>query len=523
MGKNLYIAFVDYAKAFDTIWRKGLWYKLVKEGIKGKFLNIVKNMYTKCKSCVLVQGERSNFFPSYAGVRQGEILSPLLFAFYINDLENFLKCKKIVPLQYLSEISEKNSEYLGLGPDFVLDLLALYYADDTILMAETPLGLQNALNELYCYCQNWKLAVNEDKTKIICFTKKKRDEAIFTYNNQQLENVNEFVYLGVTLTKTGISKKSVEARVLPTHRAIFSTLSMCRASDLPIDLTLEMFHKIIAPCTLYGAELYGFLNCSILETLQLKYLKYSLKLKKSTSTLLLLGETGFLPLEYYIKIKMINFWITLISGQRDKISFKIYILCLTLFNEGKLNFEWLEYIKSIIIECGLSYVFTRQLEFDLKWLKNTFLNQIKVALKSLILQKWGNEVENASKCFYYRHFHSKPTLQKYLKILPENAWLPILKLRTANHKFPIEIYSWSITFKDRMKRLCTLCQTGEVGDEYHYVLICPVFLEARKELIQKHYYSRPSVFKFLELINSENKIILVKLAKFLKIVFSIFK
>ena len=74
-----------------------------------------------------------------------------------------------------------------------------------------------------------------------------------------------------------------------------------------------------------------------------------------------------------------------------------------------------------------------------------------------------------------------------------------------------------------MKRFCTLCHTGEVGDEYHYVLICPIFLEARKQFIQKYYYSRPSVFKFLELINSENKIILVKLAKFLKIVFSIFK
>ena len=58
---------------------------------------------------------------------------------------------------------------------------------------------------------------------------------------------------------------------------IFSTLSMCRANDLPIDLTLDLFHKIVAPCTLYGAEIYGHKNCNKLEVLQHKYLRYALK------------------------------------------------------------------------------------------------------------------------------------------------------------------------------------------------------------------------------------------------------
>ena len=173
MGINLYVAFIDYAKAFDTIWRDGLWYKLVKEGIGGKFLIIIKNMYQKSKSCVLVNGEKSQFFSSFAGVRQGEILSPLLFAFYINDLENFLLNKKINPLKNLSKTSEKIADQMGLQPNFAMKLLALYYADDTILMSESPSELQKSLDELFNYCQKWKLKVNEDKTKILCFTKKK--------------------------------------------------------------------------------------------------------------------------------------------------------------------------------------------------------------------------------------------------------------------------------------------------------------------------------------------------------------
>ena len=145
--------------------------------------------------------------------------------------------KNINHLKSLSKISGEVSDHLGLEPNFIMDLLALYYADDTILMSESPTELQNALDELFNYCEKWKLKVNEDKTKILCFTKKRKNEPVFFYNGQKQENVKDFVYLGVTLTTNGISQKSVEARVLPTHKAIFSTLSMCRANELPIDLT----------------------------------------------------------------------------------------------------------------------------------------------------------------------------------------------------------------------------------------------------------------------------------------------
>ena len=93
--KTIFLAFIDYQKAFDTIWRAELWRKLMKEGIGGKFLNVIKDMYAKSKSCVMVNSQKSDYFSSHAGVRQGENLSPLLFSFYINDLEDYLKNKNV--------------------------------------------------------------------------------------------------------------------------------------------------------------------------------------------------------------------------------------------------------------------------------------------------------------------------------------------------------------------------------------------------------------------------------------------
>ena len=83
---QLYCCFVDYKKTFDLISRFKLWYKVLSTGINGKVLNIIVNLYNNAKSCVKNGNVTSSFkFPCNIGVRQGENLSPLLLAIYLND------------------------------------------------------------------------------------------------------------------------------------------------------------------------------------------------------------------------------------------------------------------------------------------------------------------------------------------------------------------------------------------------------------------------------------------------------
>lgn len=77
--KKLFCAFVDLRKAFDSVWRSGLWQKLLDSGIDGKLLRIIVNMYKGIKSCISLNGQHSSFFPSNIGLRQGENLSPVFF------------------------------------------------------------------------------------------------------------------------------------------------------------------------------------------------------------------------------------------------------------------------------------------------------------------------------------------------------------------------------------------------------------------------------------------------------------
>ena len=74
--KNLFGAFVDIKKAFDTVWRIGLSQKLIKNKIGGKMFRVILNFYTDIKSCVKNGDLHSNVFPWETGVRQTKSYLP---------------------------------------------------------------------------------------------------------------------------------------------------------------------------------------------------------------------------------------------------------------------------------------------------------------------------------------------------------------------------------------------------------------------------------------------------------------
>ena len=77
--KKVYACFVDFQKAYDTIWRNGLFYKLMKYGFSQKIIFLLKSMYDRVVSAVKVKSGRTATFTPLVGVRQGCNLSPTLF------------------------------------------------------------------------------------------------------------------------------------------------------------------------------------------------------------------------------------------------------------------------------------------------------------------------------------------------------------------------------------------------------------------------------------------------------------
>ena len=85
-GKPTYACFLDIKKAYDTVWREGLWDKLQRAGIQNRISQVIKNMYSEVKSSVILNDKMTEWFDIEIGLRQGCVLSPLLFLIFINDL-----------------------------------------------------------------------------------------------------------------------------------------------------------------------------------------------------------------------------------------------------------------------------------------------------------------------------------------------------------------------------------------------------------------------------------------------------
>jgi hypothetical protein len=78
-----YCCFLDIQKAYDRVWRDGLWEKLAEYGISGKMWRVLRSIYENVESSVLVNDNHTRFFSINVGLRQGCLLSPT-FAIYIN-------------------------------------------------------------------------------------------------------------------------------------------------------------------------------------------------------------------------------------------------------------------------------------------------------------------------------------------------------------------------------------------------------------------------------------------------------
>ena len=140
---------MDFSEAYDTVWRNGLLYKLIKNGLSYKFISLIKSMYEDIKMAVKLPGGLTHFFESLTGVRQSCNLSPMLLNIYVNDLIEELQNDDCNPV-IINNCS----------------VSCLTYADDLLVLSESWEGLTASLNKLGTFSNKWKLTISEKRPKL---------------------------------------------------------------------------------------------------------------------------------------------------------------------------------------------------------------------------------------------------------------------------------------------------------------------------------------------------------------------
>ena len=215
--QHIYCAFIDCRKSFDFVNRPLLGQKLLSYEIKGKLFNVLKNMYDKAKSCIYTDTLWSHCFSRNVGVRQGDNLSPLLFAMFINDFSHYIsqsyKGLNISRTCYHS-LSNEDLEFFKLS--------VMLYADDTVILAENDRNLQMVLDSVHEYCTKYKLTVNISKTKIMIFSRgKARRFPTFKYGHHIIEVVIDYIYYGVKMNYNKHFAKAMKKQLDQGRRAQF--------------------------------------------------------------------------------------------------------------------------------------------------------------------------------------------------------------------------------------------------------------------------------------------------------------
>ena len=241
-GKKAYVALLDVRKAFDTVWHEGLFHKLFQLGVKDHAWRLLRKWYSSSSCSVLWNGVCSTSFNINQGVKQGGVLSPLLYSIYLNDL--------LIELQQ-SKLGAKMGEiYCG----------APAYADDLALVASSPEELQKMLDIVHAYSNKWRYRLNPSKSKIMIFgaAKPKSLGVNVTLNGQPLEIVEEYTHLGV-LRSSGRTTTARTSRQISAARSAFFALNRVgsRFGCIHPITSMRLYSSICLPRMLYGCELWA--------------------------------------------------------------------------------------------------------------------------------------------------------------------------------------------------------------------------------------------------------------------------
>jgi hypothetical protein len=451
---KVYLGFLDIEKAYPSVWREGLWFKLKKAGITGRMWRVVKKFYEQCEVAVRVNGELQDWYEEIVGVREGCVLSPLLFAVFIAGLPD-----------------EIESQVKGV--------IVLLFADDVIIIAETREGLQKALDIAYGYSRRWRFAFNVGVEKsAVLVVGKGRGDAIhpksavmesFFLGEREIPFTQEYKYLGVMMEggKGKIVRR--EAVLKRAKGAFWKAWGLGIGKDeMSGKAAARLWEVLVMPVLEYGSELESG-NWDEAERLQRMAGRMILGVGNSVADEVVLGELGWSTIISRFEVKRLKYWWKLVSEKGESRVGKVY-------EEGRERVqlerakkqEWCWQTRRLLFELGMKDVWENEEVGD----KTEWKRRVVKAIQVKGLREWRARLAMKSKLWLYRQIKEAPKKEHYLEMWRRRVSRTV-RLRAGVAALQVELgRRWK---KTRGQRICKECDQGKVEDEIHFLVECPVW------------------------------------------------
>ncbi|VDO91334.1 unnamed protein product [Schistosoma margrebowiei] len=235
-SSSLYINFIDYEKAFDSVDRGTLWKLLRHKGVPEKIVNIIRNSYDGLKCKVVHGGQLTDAFQVRTGARQGCLPSPFLF---------------LLVVYWITRTSTSEGKH-GIRWTAQNQLDDLDFADDLALLSHTHEQMQIKTASVAAVCVSVGLSIHKGKTKVLKF--KAKNSNPITLDGETLKDVESFTYLGSIVDEQGGSDADVKARIDKAMTAFFQLKNIRNSKQLSTNIKARIFNTNVKAVLLYGTE-----------------------------------------------------------------------------------------------------------------------------------------------------------------------------------------------------------------------------------------------------------------------------
>ena len=483
-GGRFFTLFVDFSKAYDCVNRRKLLYLLLKKtGIHGKMFSTLRSMYSNVKSSVRIDSKITEYFDCFSGVKQGCVLSPLLFSLFLSELQ--------------SELINSTTKGIDIFSD-PIGVLLLMYADDLALVSDNVIDLQRKIDCLEKYCNKWGLTVNMSKTKVVVFKNGGfvKESEKWYFGGEKVQVVADYNYLGVIFGSSLNWSKCVKNLSAKARKAVagIKRLQFTLVS-IPVNTLFKIFDTKVKPILLYGSEVWGFQKYDEIEQVQIKFCKSILGVGRDVKNIVAMGECGRFPIFIDSYCRVIKFWCKIMEMNDKRYPKQCYNMLVAHDKSGRIN--WVTKIRNILYKYGYGFVWEAQGVGD----SNTFFKIFKQRLIDNYKQDWDSMLDNPLDV-EYRNYHITLERPKYVDDLISRCHRRSICLLRCNR---LELNAL-VRFGEQLGNpICNICNMNAIEDYCHFFFVCPAYLKIRRQYVPIYYHRFPSTFKYTLLLRNMNE------------------
>lgn len=473
-GVDTFACFIDIAKAYDRVWRPGLWYKLNAAGLDRQTLAVLQCMFRKVVRRVLVHGELSDEFEVQAGVPQGSVLSPILYASYIDGLHEQLR-------------------QAGVGVLVFGRLVPLLmYADDICVLASDAASLEQALRIIEDYARRWRFKINHGKSNVVVFgSKKARAEAEAHYwllAGEPIPVSSSYKYLGLDFTNGTRGKwNAFLSRIYTKARSSSNLVAfLCGGADGANPRTaIHQWAARVRPQLEYACAIWDGEESSTwtqkLEGVLSVFGRAVLALKSNPASIAVRAELGVPSMKSRRQYLKLGFWKKLCDASTDRLLAHVFRHRYAQVVAGRGRWSCLQTFRTTLLDFGYAHL----------WQGCTApgaLHDWKAETRSRVDNAWllRQRREMATKTslsLYSQLGHdftrgSHPYLDDRSNILGTRI-KTYLRLGTT---FTMQRIACTLDWPEAGGQ-CVLCKTGEIEDTCHLFVTCPAVREHMRQFL----------------------------------------